>query len=136
MNANEVVYAHKMKNESPYFHIGSGPETRARTFAGRSARWRAYVDAHGGLTHVEVTILERYCCPARARLREMELVNRYQPVTNGFGRTSIPSGIRDGRPKGSTKRCACGAADCYGAEVTARQSSGHDSERTSGRYAV
>ena len=121
MNANEVVYAHKMRNESTYFHIGSGSEHRARTFTGRSSQWRAYVDAHGGLTHIEVTILERYCCPARARRREMDLVNLYQSTTNRFGRTSVPGGILDGRPKGSTKRCTCGATDCYGAEVTARQ---------------
>jgi hypothetical protein len=120
MDANEVVYAHKMKNEALFFHIGSGSEQRARAFGGRSPRWRTYVKVHGGLAHVEVTILERYCCPARARLREMELVNEHQPVTNGFGRTSIPRGIKDGRPKGSTGRCTCGASDCYGAEV-ARQ---------------
>ena len=121
MTGNEVVYGHKMKNETAFFHIGSGTERRARSLTGRSSRWRAYVNAHGDPTQVEVTILERHHCPARARLREMELVELHQPATNGFGRSSIPAGILDGRPKGSTQRCACGAADCYGAEVTARE---------------
>src|SRR5678816_4432628 len=121
MAGNEVVYAHRMKSDPTLFHIGSGSERRARTFTGRSSRWRAHVDAQGGSTQVEVTILERHHCPARARLREMELVNLHQPATNGFGRTSIPRGVKDGRPKGSTKRCACGAMDCYGAELTSRQ---------------
>jgi len=117
MTENEVVYAHRMKSESTLFHIESGSERRAHTLTGRSSRWRAYVDAQGGVTQVEVTILERHHCPARARLREMELVKLHQPATNGFGRTSIPQGILDGRPKGMTTRCACGATDCYGAEL-------------------
>ena len=121
MTGTEVVYAHKMKSGSTFFHIGSGSEQRARTFKGRSLRWHTHVNAHGGCTQIEVTILERHHCPARARLREMELVNLHQPATNGYGRTSIPRGILDGRPKGSTKRCACSAADCYGVEVTVRQ---------------
>ena len=117
MTGNEVVYAHRMKSEPKLFHIGSGSERRAHMVTGRSFRWRAYVDAQGGSTQVEVTILERHHCPARARLREMQLVKLHQPVTNGYGRTSIPQGILDGRPKGKTTRCACGAADCYEAEL-------------------
>jgi hypothetical protein len=115
----EVVYGHKMLNEIAFFHIGSGYEQRARNLDGRSPDWRAYVEAHGGLSQVEVKILERHRCPARARLREMELVRLHQPSTNRFGRSSFPSGILDGRPKGSKVRCACGAVDCFGAEVTA-----------------
>ena len=114
---SEVVYGHKMKNEADYFHIGSGSEQRARSLKGRSHLWQHYVDAHGGLKHIEVVILERSHCPARARLREMELIAVHQPLTNTFGRSSIPAGILDGRPKGSTIRCACGAPDCYGAEA-------------------
>jgi hypothetical protein len=117
VTGTEVVYAHRMKSESTLFHIGSGSEQRARTLSGRSSPWCAYVDARGGVIQVEVTILERHHCPARARLREMELVKLYQPSTNSFGRTSIPQAILDGRPKRMTTRCTCGAADCYGAEL-------------------
>jgi hypothetical protein len=112
-----IVYGHKILTEPNYFHIGSGSEQRAKNFKGRSKEWRDYVEARGGVLQVEVKILERYICPARARLREMELVNLYQPTTNYFGRFSIPEGILDGRPKGSTQRCMCGAPDCYGAQV-------------------
>lgn len=118
---SEVVYGHKMRNEVDYFHIGSGSEQRARNLKGRSDLWRNYVDTHGGSNHIEVVILERYHCPARARLREVELIATHQPLTNIFGRSSIPAGMLDGRPKGSKIRCACGAQDCYGAEVTARR---------------
>ncbi len=126
MTGNEIVYAHRMKNELTLFHIGSGSERRARTLTGRSSRWRAHVNAQGGFTQIEVTILERHHCPARARLREMELVRLHQPATNGYGRTSIPLGILDGRPKGAATRCACGAVDCYGAELSSR-STGRES---------
>ena len=122
VSGSEVVYGHKIRNEPGYFHIGSGSEQRAHTLKGRSALWQHYVDTHGGSKHVEVAILERYHCPARARLREMELVAVHQPHTNTFGRSSIPAAILDGRPKGSKIRCACGAADCYGAEASARRS--------------
>ncbi len=118
--ASEVVYGHKMRGETDFFHIGSGSERRARNLKGRSGLWRDYVDTHGGPEHIEVVILERYRCPARARLREMELVTAHQPPTNRFGRSSIPAAILDGRPKGSRLRCACGSPDCYGAQVTAR----------------
>jgi hypothetical protein len=118
---NEVVYGHKMRNEASYFHIGSGSERRARTLKGRSPAWQHYADSHGGSNDVEVVILERHHCPARARLREMELIAIHQPPTNTFGRSSIPAAILDGRPKGSKIRCACGAPDCYGAEVMARR---------------
>ena len=115
-----VVYGHQMRRESALFHIGSGSERRARTLINRSALWQNFVDTHGGVKRVEVLILERHHCPARARLREMELVKIHQPPTNRFGRSFIPSAILDGRPKGSKKRCNCGAPDCYGAEVAAR----------------
>jgi hypothetical protein len=118
-SGREVVYGHKMLAEARFFHIGSGSERRARNFTGRSPRWRAYVDEHGDLSQVEVKILERHGCPARARLREMELVNIHKPSTNSFGRPPFPAAIRDGRPKGSKQRCTCGAPDCYGAEVAA-----------------
>ncbi len=117
---SEVVYGHKMRNEADYFHIGSGSERRARNLKGRSDLWQHYVDTHGGLKQIEVVILERYNCPARSRLREMELIAVHQSPTNTFGRSSIPAAILDGRPKGSKLRCACGAPDCYGAEVRDR----------------
>src|SRR5262249_36601720 len=108
------------RNEVGFFHIGSGPEERARTLTGRSPAWHQFVDAHGGVKRVEVVILERYRCPARARLREMQLVSIHQPSTNRFGRSSIPDAILDGHPKRSKSRCEFGAADCYGAELVAR----------------
>ena len=117
---SEVVYGHTMLAETAFFHIGSGSEQRAHNFVGRSPDWQTYVNARGGLSQVKVTILERHRCPARARLREMELVGSHQPSTNTFGRSSISSGILDGRPKGSKERCTCGAPDCYGAEATVR----------------
>jgi hypothetical protein len=117
---DEVVYGHRMVDKPALFHIGSGSERRARTLTNRSALWQNFVEAHGGVTRVEVVILERHYCPARARLREMELVKIHQPDTNRFGCSSMPSAILDGRPKGSIKRCDCGAPDCYGAELTAR----------------
>jgi len=116
----EIVYGLTMRGEGTFFHIGSGSEQRAHSWTGRSARFRAYVEARGGPTQIELTTLERHHCPARARLREMELVKLHQPATNGFGRSSIPAGILEGRPKGSTERCCCGASDCYGAEVAVR----------------
>lgn len=118
----EVVYGHRMSNETGFFHIGSGSERRARNLKGRSPLWQDYVNTRGGPEHVVVKILERHHCPARARLREMELVAAHQPHTNRIGRRSIPAAILDGHPKGSKLRCACGAPDCYGVEVAARTS--------------
>jgi len=115
--ANEVVYGHRMRRTRALFHIGSGSERRARTLARRSALWQQFVQSHGGPAQVEVEILERHRCPARARLREMELVRIHQPPTNRFGRASIPGAILAGRPKGSGKRCRCGSPDCYGTEA-------------------
>ena len=57
---------------------------------------------------------------AKTKDEVLTLVELHHPPTNGFGRRSIPAGILDGRPKGSTERCTCGADDCYGSEVTAR----------------
>ena len=120
MSGSEVVYGLKMRGEMNFFHIGSGSEQRAYNLTQRSPAVRSYIEARGGVSQVEVTILERHQCPARARLREMELVGIHQPATNTFGRSSIPAGILDGRPKGSKERCYCGAPNCYGAEVAAR----------------
>jgi hypothetical protein len=116
----EVVYGLRMRGEDRFFHIGSGSERRARDLTRRSPAVRSYIEARGGDGQVEVVILERHRCPARARLREMERVGLHQPETNTFGRSSIPHGSLDGRPKGSKVRCSCGAPDCYGAEVSAR----------------
>lgn len=116
----EVVYGHRIRGQSEFFHIGSGSEHRARTMTGRSAQWRQVVEAHGGVARVEVRVLERHRCPARARFREMVLVHLHQPSTNTFGRSSTPTAILAGHPKGSRERCRCGAPDCYGAEVAAR----------------
>jgi hypothetical protein len=120
MSGSEVVYGFKMPNESKFFHIGSGSERRAHNFTQRNTTVRSYIEARGGTSQVQVTIIERHQCPARARIREMELIGLHQPVTNTFGRSSIPAGILNGRPKGSKERCRCGATDCYGAEVCSR----------------
>lgn len=115
---NQLVYGHRMPGETEYFHIGSGPKRRAVS-GERTTAWKDYVDHRGGgKYHVE--ILERYHCAARARLREMQLIGLHQPVTNEFGRLSIPPGIQNGHVKRTGKRCSCGAPDCYGAELTAR----------------
>lgn len=116
-----VVYGHKIRGEADYFHIGSGLERSARNWARRSTQWKEYVRDHGGTDAIQISILERHDCPARARLREMELIGQLQPTTNTFGRSSIPPGILDGRPKGSKQRCKCGAPDCYGAELNAKR---------------
>ena len=116
----EVVYGHRMRGEAKFFHIGSGSEQRARALTKRSTLWRRFVADHGGVTQVVVEIIERHRCPARARLREMELVSQHRPSTNVFGRSSTPPSILAGHPKGSSERCHCGAPDCYGAEASAR----------------
>ncbi|MCU0727611.1 MAG: hypothetical protein MUE73_17775 [Planctomycetes bacterium] len=116
----EVVYGLRMQGDERFFHIGSGSERRAHDLNHRSPAVRSFIETRGGDARVEVVILERHRCPARARLREMELVGRHQPETNTFGRSSIPAGILHGRPKRSKVRCSCGAPDCYGAEVDAR----------------
>lgn len=120
ISGNEVVYGLRMRSESKFFHIGSGSEQRANNLKQRSSAVLSYIEARGGISQVEVTIIERYQCPARARLREMELIGLHQPCTNTFGRSSIPAGILDGRPKGSNERCCCGAPNCYGVEVSSR----------------
>ncbi len=126
---SEVVYCHGIRGEPGSFHIGSGSEQRARQLTKRSAAWNKFVAAHGGTAKVEVEILERYDCPARARLREMELVRRYQPSTNVFGRSSTPAAILAGHPKGSVERCNCGAPDCYGAELASHDDQGRANVR-------
>lgn len=114
---SNVVYAHGISGDSGWFHIGSGSEQRARTLTNRSSEWHRFVDEHGGASSVRVEILERLACPARARLREMQLIGIHQCATNKFGRSSIPPAILDARPKGAKERCACGSPDCYGNEV-------------------
>ena len=117
----EVVYGHRIQGEDRYFHIGSGSEQRARHLAGRSSLWRKFVTSRGGIARIVVEIIERHRCPARARIREMELVYLHQPLTNTFGRRRpFPTSIMAGRPKGAKERCACNAPDCYGAEIAAK----------------
>ena len=117
----EVVYGHRIQGDDSYFHSGSGSEHRARHLAGRSSLWRTFVTSRGGIAQIMVEIIERHRCPARARIREMELVYLQQPSTNTFGRRRpFPPSIVAGRPKGSKERCACNAPDCYGAEIAAK----------------
>ena len=71
---------------------------------------------HVGDRDVEVVILERHECPARARLRAAELVAELKPkadqdCADGPNRQILRGLDSDGH------RCACGAKDCYGEEA-------------------
>jgi hypothetical protein len=111
----QVVYAHVA--DGVIFHIGSG--TLARAFAGeRSTAWEAR--ARAGYA---VVILERHACPARARLREAELIHQMQPETNVHHRRGPHRQIIRGFTKQGA-RCACDAPDCYGVEAARREAGG------------
>jgi hypothetical protein len=113
----EVVYAHFAPGAEKPLHVGSGRLERALSTA-RGGPWRRYVDKIGG--RYEVRILERHSCPARARLREGELIAALQPETNVHHRNGPHRQVLRGFTKGGA-RCACGAPDCYGAEAAARE---------------
>lgn len=108
---SQIVYGHRFPNEETLFHIGSGTYRRALSPV-RGAQW----ETHVGDSDVEVLILEIYECPARARLREAELITLHQPSTNHHHRTGPHRQVLAGYNK-QGMRCACGAADCYGQEV-------------------
>jgi len=107
----QIVYGHRFPGDSELFHIGSGTYSRALR-PERGAQWRQHV----GTRDVEVVLLEVHHCPARARLREAELIFDLQPATN----THHKGGPNRQVLRGFTKRgerCDCGAQDCYGQEA-------------------
>jgi hypothetical protein len=61
-------------------------------------------------------ILEIHACPARARLREAQLIAEHQPVTNYHHKNGPNKQVLEGFTKRGA-RCCCGAADCYGQEA-------------------
>ena len=107
----QIVYGHRFPGEEELFHIGSGTYSRALK-AERGANWREHV----GDKDVEVVVLETHSCPARARLREAELISERKPLTNYHHK----SGPNRQVLRGFTKRgaqCDCGAVNCYGREA-------------------
>lgn len=107
----QVVYGHRFPGDAKLFHIGSGTYRRALSKRPNKS-WREYV----GDRDVEVVILEKHACPARAKLRECELVAELKPITDeqrasGPSKQVLRGFIEDG------VRCACGSKDCYGQEA-------------------
>lgn len=115
LNGRFIVYAHRKPGCAEPFHLGSGSLSRAMA-PKRSPIWRQIA----GDEPVEVVILESYQCEVRAQLREAQLIQQHQPVANYHHRHGPHPGVLDGRRK-KGKRCGCGAPDCYGAEVAARE---------------
>jgi hypothetical protein len=110
----QIVYGHRFPQQEELFHIGSGTYRRALSPV-RGASWLQHV----GDRDVEVLVLEVHQCPARARLREAELIALHQPLTNHHHKTGPHRQVLAGYNKQGL-RCACGATDCYGAEVSGR----------------
>lgn len=107
----QIVYAHRFPGEERIFHIGSGTHSRAL----RPERGEAWQD-HVGERDVEVLILETHGCPARARLREAELIAELKPETNYHHRNGPNRQVLRGFTKRG-KRCDCGDVACYGKEA-------------------
>src|SRR6056297_1773999 len=104
----QLVYAHRFPGETAIFHIGSGPYSRSL----KGERGKPWLE-HVGERDVEVDILETHECPARARLRESQLIHDYQPITNIHHRRGPHPRVLGGYTK-KGDRCDCGAVDCYG----------------------
>lgn len=113
----QIVYGHRFTQHSDVFHIGSGTYKRALSPV-RSAAWAQHV----GVRDVEVVVLEVYQCPARARLREAELIAQHKPATNHHHKTGPHPQVLAGFTK-KGEHCNCGASDCYGAYVAASSKS-------------
>ena len=111
----QVVYGHRLAGTEPIVLIGSGTLARALR-PERSPVWQAYVNGRD----VEVVILEQHACPARARLREAELIADRRPILNPHHRQGPHRQVLRGFTKQGL-RCACGAANCYGREAAARE---------------
>ena len=109
----QVVYAHRFPGDDELFHIGSGTYSRA-VKPERGAAWKAHV----GERDVEVLILETHECPARARLREAELIAERRPITNQHHASGPHKQVLRGFTKRGA-RCDCGAKNCYGREALA-----------------
>lgn len=107
----QIIYGHRFPGDDELFHIGSGTYSRALSPV-RGAQWIAHV----GDNDVEVVILETHECPARARLREAELIAELRPVTNHHHRDGPNRQVLRGFTKRGT-RCDCDAKDCYGREA-------------------
>jgi hypothetical protein len=107
----QIVYGHRFPGDEKLFHIGSGTFSRALR-PERGSEWRSHV----GDRDVEVVVLETHSCPARARLREAELISELKPVTNHHHVNGPnPQVLRGFTKRGS--RCECDARDCYGKEA-------------------
>ena len=109
------VYAHFVAGSDVPFHIGSGRPERASSSV-RGVAWQAHVARLGEAWHAE--ILEQHRCPARARLREAQLIQQHQPATNHHHRHGPHRQVLQGFAKGG-RPCRCGAPDCYRREVEA-----------------
>lgn len=107
----QIVYGHRFPGEELFFHIGSGTYRRALR-PERGVPWCEYV----GDQDVEVVVIETHVCPARARLREAELIAQLQPTTNHHHKNGPNRQVLRGNTK-SGIRCDCGADDCYGKEA-------------------
>ena len=116
----QVVYGHRLADTELIVSIGSGTLARALR-PERSREWQAYVNDRD----VEVVILEQHACPARARLREAELIAERQPILNRHHRQGPHRQVLRGFTKQGV-RCACGAANCYGREAAERDEIGRD----------
>ena len=108
-----AVVGYRLISTETYVHIGSCALTRTVQPPNLLA-WERCVGVQD--SQIEVDFIELHCCPARARLRAMELIGEYQPQTNFHGRYGIPPAIEMGLTKAGLP-CTCGAPDCYGAEV-------------------
>ncbi len=110
----QIVYGHRFPGQQQVFHIGSGTYRRAlrpERGAGRQE--------HVGNLDVEVVVLETHACPARARLREAQLISEHQPLTNHHHINGPNKQVLRGFTKRGV-RCGCGAEDCYGEEALNR----------------
>ena len=107
----QIVYGHRFPGEDALFHIGSGTYARAI----RPERGQSWID-YVGDRDVEVLVLEIYDCPARARLREAELIAELKPITNFHHRDGPNKQVLRGFTKRG-QRCQCGSDSCYGQEA-------------------
>ena len=107
----QIVYAHRFPGDDQIFHIGSGTYSRALR-PERGSAWKEHV----GESDVEVEILEVHGCPARARLREAELISELRPITNFHHKNGPNRQVLRGYTKRGA-RCDCGDKHCYGSEA-------------------
>ncbi len=109
--ARYVVFAHRLPGTSGYFFIGSGPPDHAFR-PQRDEIWNAITS----VDPYEIVVLERHACPARARLREAELVHQHQPSANVRFREG-PDAETLGGYIAPGERCDCSAPECHGREA-------------------